>query len=336
MECFTRAALEQMLRFPGGGPATDAGLPIDAGYAPNGCMLPSFAQNSCCNTAQSGPWVDGDRCCYWFCAGACCGRPFTVAGRARVAEAVADGSWLVPCEPVRLDDVTRAALAAVWRADALMEHASVASFARATLAMMAAGAPADLLADTQRAAVDEVDHARRCFTLASRYGGAAEGAGPLDLRGALDAMDLPAFAVATLREGCVGETLAAWTAAAQRERATDPVVREALTAIAADETRHAELAWRTVAWCLRVGGPRVRAALDVAARGLADGSAANGPFSDPPAGVDAGAWAAHGRLDAATQASLAREAWHALVAPCLAALLFTHPAVERAVSAASR
>jgi hypothetical protein len=50
----------------------------------------------------------------------------------------------------------RAELAAQWAADGAAEHASIASFARATLQLMALGAPAGLLADTQRAAADEV------------------------------------------------------------------------------------------------------------------------------------------------------------------------------------
>ena len=38
----------------------------------------------------------------------------------------------------------------------LRQHASIASFARVTLQLMALGAPASLLAETQRAAMDEV------------------------------------------------------------------------------------------------------------------------------------------------------------------------------------
>ncbi|MEZ4394806.1 MAG: ferritin-like domain-containing protein [Polyangiales bacterium] len=319
-ECFTRAQLEQMLRFPGGGPATDAGLPIDAGYAPNGCMLPEFARNSCCNSAQVGPWVEGDQCCYWFCQGACCGRAFTVEGVARVAEVLPGGAWSEASTVARLDGVTARALAAAWRADAQMEHASIASFARATLSLLSLGAPPELLADTQRAVLDEVDHARRAFTLASRYAGRDEAPGPLELRGACDPMDLESFALDTLRSGCVGESLAAVAAATQRDLATDPLAREALTRIADDEARHAELAWRTLAWCARVGGAPLRRALLDAWRGLS-GGAVLGPFADRAPGVSPAAWAAHGRLDAAQQAESARATWRALIAPCVSAVL---------------
>jgi hypothetical protein len=41
---------------------------------------------------------------------------------------------------------------------------------------MALGAPADMIADAERAARDEIDHAQRCFALAARYRGDAPGA----------------------------------------------------------------------------------------------------------------------------------------------------------------
>ncbi len=77
---------------------------------------------------------------------------------------------------------------------------------------------------------------------------------------------LARLAVSTLKEGCIGETVAAVIAAEQLARATDPAVRAALAGIAADEARHAELAWRTVAWAMDTGGPAVREAVDAALR----------------------------------------------------------------------
>jgi len=330
MECFSRAQLEQMLRSPQGGDTGDGGAGIDAGYAANGCLLPQFAMNGCCNPAQSEPWAVGDQCCYWFCPGACCGRGFTVDGRARVADPVSRGDWRDPLPEGALDPRTAQALADSWRRDALLEHASIASFARATLTLLSLGAPPELLAETQRAALDEVDHARRSFSLVSRYAGVPEGPGPLEMEGALGGADIASFAVDTLRGGCVGETLAAWVAAAQAAQATDPLVRESLEVIAADETRHAELAWRTVAWCVRAGGAPVRRAVSDAVRALGDGGAVPGPFEDVPAGADAAAWRAHGRLDAVTTARVTREGWSALVAPCLAALSMDEGAARSA------
>lgn len=72
------------------------------------------------------------------------GRPFRVAGHARVADAVVKA----------------------WTTAARAEHASVASFARFTLQLLHLGAPADLVADAQQAGLDEVRHARLCFGVA--------------------------------------------------------------------------------------------------------------------------------------------------------------------------
>lgn len=95
------------------------------------------------------------------------GRPFRVAGHARVADAVVRADWaevlaalVVPPGPLR-DAVVKA-----WTTAARAEHASVASFARFTLQLLHLGAPADLVADAQQAALDEVRHARLCFGVA--------------------------------------------------------------------------------------------------------------------------------------------------------------------------
>ena len=54
----------------------------------------------------------------------------------------------------------------------------------------------------------------------------------------------------TLREGCLGETLAALEARHALAHCTEPRVSAVLELIAKDERRHAELAWRFVRWAL--------------------------------------------------------------------------------------
>ncbi|MCA9546694.1 MAG: ferritin-like domain-containing protein, partial [Myxococcales bacterium] len=58
------------------------------------------------------------------------------------------------------DPAQRARLADHWTRQALAEHASVASFARFALHLMAVGAPPDLLVATHQAGLDEIEHAR--------------------------------------------------------------------------------------------------------------------------------------------------------------------------------
>jgi hypothetical protein len=149
-----------------------------------------------------------------------------------------------------LDAPTRAALGRHWAAVAALEHASVASFARFTLYLLALGAPPSLVAEAQRAGLDEVEHARLAYGLAGVYGGAPVGPAPLDLRG----VDFTAARADVLRalihEACVGETLAAAEAGALAARVRDPALRRLHARLAADEQRHAELGWRTLAWML--------------------------------------------------------------------------------------
>jgi hypothetical protein len=145
-----------------------------------------------------------------------------------------------------------------------MEHASIAAFARFSLQLLALGAPPDLVAAAAAAMADETRHAELCFELASRYGARDCGPGPLALEGAFEAVDLGSIVELVLEEGCIGETSAALEARWAAEAASEPPVREVLERIAADEERHAALAFRFVAWALARNPsllPRVQARL---------------------------------------------------------------------------
>jgi hypothetical protein len=131
-----------------------------------------------------------------------------------------------------------------------MEHASVAAFARFALQLLSVGAPPELLRDTQSAMMDETEHARLCFALASDYAGHAIGPSRLSMDSALEDLDERAILIAVIREGCIGETIASLEAAEALEHATDPAVRAALARITVDERRHALLAYQYVAWAV--------------------------------------------------------------------------------------
>jgi hypothetical protein len=155
-----------------------------------------------------------------------------------------DTGWSATRSPGRLDP----ARASRWSEAARFEHASVASFAKLALDLLRHGAPPELLEATHRAAIDEIDHARRSFELAARFdGGAPRGPGPLAVPELLG-VSLHDLARETLRDGCVGETLAAARAAREHDTSDDVVERETLAVIARDEESHAELAFRILAW----------------------------------------------------------------------------------------
>ena len=278
---------------------------------------------------DSAPQSAGGECCYQTQAVLCTagGRPYLVGGRALVAAPRwgAEARGWVEGERPDLDGLThgeRASLAEAWTADGLLEHASVASFSRVSLVLLAAGAPADLVARAHEAALDEVRHARLCFALASAYAGEAIAPGPFPCAGDVHiGKSLAAIAVSTLEEGCIGETVAAVLASEQLDRATDPAVRAALAQIAADEARHAELAWSTLAWAVDAGGREVRVAVEQALRGvLADARSAAPPRCEADPGRRA-LMEAHGRVDAATAAWVVAAAMAEIVAPAARTLL---------------
>src|SRR5258708_9885769 len=145
-----------------------------------------------------------------------------------------------------------------------MEHASIAAFARFALQLLAVGAPPDLVMAAQRAMADETKHAQLAFALAAAYGDRDLGPRSLAIDACLDETDLPALVATVFAEGCIGETVAAVEAREALEHARDPAVVAVLKIIAEDETRHAELAWRTTAWAIAVGGDAVRERLEAA------------------------------------------------------------------------
>jgi hypothetical protein len=152
--------------------------------------------------------------------------------------------------------------AALWAKAGAEEHASVASFSRLALELMALGAPTTLLADVQRAALDEVRHAESCWELARHFGGSRVTAGEFPFAGPVAVrVTLAELAYAAAREGCLGETLGAHLAAAVAALAPEPDVRRVLEAIASEEAEHAVLSFRIVAWALQTGGERARAAV---------------------------------------------------------------------------
>ncbi len=256
-----------------------------------------------------------DACCYsWYvpCPG---GRPLLVEGEARVAAEARSAAWLeddaVLDSAPALDASTRSALAMHYAREAAYEHASVAAFARVSLSLLAAGAPPDLVADTHRAALDEIEHARAMYGVASNLRDAPIGPGPLDLSGvASPTASIVEIAEEAFLEGCVGEAAAALVLREEARAATSIEIRAILERIADDEERHAELAWRTVQWALGADDG-VRGALERAMRLLSEEQTL--PPED--AHVLPGIVGTRGRLLAR------RAAIHEVVEPCLRALL---------------
>lgn len=198
-----------------------------------------------------------------YSAGVNCGYP----GEGRLLRAEGSHEALRPSIAERSDWNGRAksdaksddaAIASYWARVGCMEHASVSSFAKTSLELARLGAPAHLLRDVHLAALDEIRHAEIAFEIATRYGTRDVGPSAYAMPIALTTAPMDLFRE-TFLDGCVGETIGAVLLghAAERAEATAPTVAASLRRMARDEERHAELAWRTLAW-LRGAFPSCR------------------------------------------------------------------------------
>lgn len=252
-----------------------------------------------------------------------CGRPFLVEGTARLAELTPGGSWSAPKNPqtTALSANERELLAQHYARIALMEHASVAAFARFSLELLALAAPAELLRDTQRALGDEIRHAEICFGLAAAYAGRSQRPGPLAMDGALTTPELHAVFKTAFLEACIGETLAAVEVEAALAHALDPEIVSALSGIAQDERRHAELGWRFIRWVLDMVSAEQRAELTEGM--LASVCAAlDAELRAQPESVDVSEnLLRHGLLPEQARSSARRSALEQVCLPCVEALV---------------
>ena len=250
-----------------------------------------------------------------YCSG---GRPFLVARRPRTAPLVSQAS-----REAKQDELDRA-LVSAWCADAQMEHASIAAFARLCLQLMALGAPLSLVREAQAASLDEATHAALCLEQAVAHGGGPYEWSPLDMDDATSNLSARELLITNIIEGCIGETFAAARSRAQAETAVDPELSRRLHALADDEERHAALAWNILKWQLQGDYPDLRRlALEVFQSQMPQGAA-----TDAPHEADS-RWRDAGRLRASEAAEIDRATWMDAVVPVLAAAL----TAERAVGA---
>jgi len=146
--------------------------------------------------------------------------------------------------------------ASVWTRRALGEHASIASFAAFTIALMSNAAPPSLIRQALSAAQDELRHAEVSFEVASLLTGTTVEPSPLPPSELRFDRNMTALVLGAAREGCVDETLSALLVAAEVDsdlKQTDlhgfsrPLAERSKT-IALEEARHSALAWLTVNW----------------------------------------------------------------------------------------
>jgi hypothetical protein len=176
----------------------------------------------------------------------CTGHPTCYGGRRP------PGLIEVRCAPVGAE------VGAFFARAARMEAASVPAFRRLAVELAAHAAPRAFVGRARRAVAEEARHFRMTARLAARHGARAQTA--LVQSSPLRALET--VAVDNAVEGCVNETYAALVALHQARAARDRQVRAALTAIAADELRHADLSWAIDGWFRARLPPTARRRLD--------------------------------------------------------------------------
>ncbi|MBL9024940.1 MAG: ferritin-like domain-containing protein [Myxococcales bacterium] len=239
--------------------------PCESGSAGTGstdanAACPSEAEAGAYFCENSPEYLNGKKedgqCCYDVNYGS--GRPLRIDGAVHVATVKAHGGSI---------ELPPDADAALWLRDGLAEHASIASFSRAALELMALGAPLELVEACHHAALDEARHARVCFAEARRRG-AHVTPDRLEMGASLPlARTLEELVASTFREGCVGEAVASAILFERAAATEEPRLRSELLRMAEDEGRHAELGWRIVRWGCEAGGEGVARVLeDVASK----------------------------------------------------------------------
>jgi hypothetical protein len=221
---------------------------------------------------------------------------------------------------VNLSRAEREVLGAYWAQAGLMEHASIAAFARFTLQLLQLGAPSELVMASAAAQADETRHAEEAFRLASWHLGRVVGPGALALNDAelgLNARDVLGL---VLLEGCIGETVAAMEAGTASRRCEDPHTRRVLERIARDEEAHSDLAWRFVRWAL-MKHPGLLEEVQVAFESLRQCALDVPPLAPPAAEQLAQDLSAYGFVSPSERAQLRERAIDEIILPCLDALL---------------
>lgn len=170
------------------------------------------------------------------------------------------------------DRVRARTVAGAWFARmAHGEAASVFAFERLARELATHRAPRALVRAARRAARDEVSHAQTMRRFAHERGARVP---VVDATRAVRsrARSLATLAAENAAEGCVRETFGALILAHQARVAGTAALRDAFARIAADETRHAALAWTLAHWAEQRLDPlerrRVRGAQRRAVRAL--------------------------------------------------------------------
>jgi hypothetical protein len=138
----------------------------------------------------------------------------------------------------------------VWTRTAFSEYASAAAFAELAAALLAAGAPIDLVAAAGDFVVDEIVHTEAAARVAAALGGAVALEVDLErlVRPVRAGEPLLRAAELVVRTSCVGEALTLPMLKLARRLAGSALVDSVLARVVGDESSHAQLGWWFLDW----------------------------------------------------------------------------------------
>lgn len=209
---------------------------------------------------------DPNACCYGYESGPCGkGRPLRDGASLVLADEIRTTGWSgvdVAAAAREVEDVT--SFVRYFRRVARLEHGSVAAFASVSLDLLSLGAPADLIEAAHVAALDEIRHARACWSLIAALTGESVGPSPMAIPARASAT-VEKMLIETVIDGCVGETLGSLLFAEMARRAP-PALAAIFATIADEEARHAELAFRIARFLIADDARLAELARDTALR----------------------------------------------------------------------
>jgi hypothetical protein len=216
-------------------------------------------------TTEEARKEEPDACCYSYQTHPCGkGRPIRHNDALVLAPEIARTGWgEIDVAAAARELAATPERIAHYREVARLEHGSVAAFANLSLELMTLGAPASLIEAAHVAALDEIRHARIFWSLVEALGGGDLGPGAMTIP--REPVDVDRMLVATVIEGCVGETLGSllfFEIGNHLGGALGGLYRT----IAEEEATHAELAFRVVRFLVGTDPRRAALAVDAAAR----------------------------------------------------------------------
>jgi hypothetical protein len=240
----------------------DAGPPSDSGACTRTVRSPNSCQSEIVFSCgiPGGPLTAGDPRCQTLCAGV-----GPVAGLCQPGS-TPNTVMCISCGVGRFtegmglaSDGGRPDTFAAWLAEgAAVEAIAAVAFDRLADELSLAGAPDVLVARARGCADEERGHAKVMERLARAEGVEVTPStvSPHAPRALVD------IALENAVEGCVRETLGAVIMGWQARHAQDPAVRDALSAIAREESSHAAWSWELDAWARTALAPQEVAAMD--------------------------------------------------------------------------